>query len=115
MTEPRRKSRSRDRFADEMAENFTDLRALGLIDEATYKRTLRDLDREAVDDLIRPMSGEEIRTLREQAHVSQAYLARHLNLSRDHLSKIERGAIPPTGALLAMLNLIRRKGIEAIL
>ncbi len=106
---------SRERFADEMAENFGDLRALDLIDETTYKRTLRDLDREAVEDLIRPMSGDEVRALREEAQVSQAYLARCLNLSRDHLSKIERGAVPPTGALLAMLNLIRRKGMQAIL
>ena len=30
------------RFADEMAESFGDLRALGMIDEATYKRTLRE-------------------------------------------------------------------------
>jgi putative transcriptional regulator len=115
MKQTRTTAKERERFADEMAESFGDLHALGLIDEATYKRTLRDLDREAADNLIRPMSGDEIRALREQANVSQGYLARHLNLSRDHLSKIERGAIPPTGALLAMLNLIRRKGIEVIL
>jgi hypothetical protein len=40
---------TRERFADEMAENFADLRVLDLIDEATYKRTLRDLDRGALD------------------------------------------------------------------
>ena len=43
------------RFAREMAESFGDLRALGMIDEATYKRTLRDLNREAGKDVIVPL------------------------------------------------------------
>lgn len=45
------------RFADEMAESFGDLHALGVIDETTYKRTLRDLNREAAaitGQLLRP-------------------------------------------------------------
>ncbi len=45
------------RFTREMAECFADLRALGMIDEATYKRTLRDLNREAGKDVIVPLTG----------------------------------------------------------
>jgi hypothetical protein len=33
-----------------MAESFGDLQALGLIDDAAYERTLRDLDRKSADD-----------------------------------------------------------------
>ena len=108
-------ARESARFADEMAENFGDLHALGMIGAADYKRTLRDLNREAVSDVILPVSGVDIRAMRETARVSQAVLAKYLNLSVDHVSKLERGTVRPTGAVLAMLNVIRRKGIEAIL
>jgi putative transcriptional regulator len=107
--------REKNRFADEMAEGFAGLHALGAIDETTLKRTLRDLNRDKPEDAILPLSAEEIRAIREQAHVSQAFLAKYLNLTPAHISKLERGAIRPTGALLAMLNVIRRKGLEAIL
>lgn len=107
--------RERARFAAEMAESFDDLRQLDLIDEATHKRTLRDLDRIADPPRFAPMTGSDIRALRERENVSQAYLARRLNLTPAHLSKLERGATQPTGALLAMLNLVRRRGLDAIL
>ena len=103
------------RFKREMTETLDDLHAIGAMDEVTYKRTLRDLNREGAEEVIAPISGTDIRALREEAHVSQAYLAKYLNLSVAHVSKLERGAVRPTGALLAMLNVIRRKGIEAIL
>ena len=44
-----------------------------------------------------PLSGEEIRALREQAHMSQAVFARHLNLTVGYISQLERGAKHPTG------------------
>lgn len=47
--------------------------------------------------------------------MSQAVFARHLNLTVGYVSQLERGAKRPTGAALALLNVIRRKGIEAIL
>jgi len=62
-----------------------------------------------------PMTGEAIRALRERAHVSQAVFARYLNLTVGYVSQLERGAKRPTGPALVLLNLIRRKGIEAIL
>jgi len=108
-------ARERLRFAAEMTESFEHVRALGLIGDGAHKRTLRDLKGEDVEPAIKPLTGAEIRALREQANVSQAFLARHLNLSTAHLSKLERGAVQPTGALLAMLNVIRRRGLEAIL
>jgi putative transcriptional regulator len=62
-----------------------------------------------------PISGEEIRTLREQAHLSQAVFARYLNLTVGYVSQLERGVKQPKGPALALLNVIRRKGLEAIL
>ena len=62
-----------------------------------------------------PMTSEEIRALREQARMSQAVFAHCLNLTVGYVSQLERGAKRPSGAVLALLNVIRRKGIEAIL
>ena len=107
--------REKQRFAAEMAESFDDVRDLGLIGGAAHKRTLHDLRAVEGAPAIVPLSGPDIRALRERANVSQAVLARHLNLSPAHVSKLERGAVQPTGALLAMLNVIRRRGLDAIL
>ena len=58
----------------------------------------------------KPISGEEIRKLREQANLSQAAFARYLNLTLGYISQLERGAKQPKGPALALLNVIRRKG-----
>ena len=61
------------------------------------------------------LSPDEIRTIREDAHMSQAVFASVLNITTGYLSQLERGARQPTGAALAMLHVIRRKGIETVL
>ena len=61
------------------------------------------------------VTAEQIRMMRARAKMSQAVFARHLNLTVGYVSQLERGAKRPTGAALALLNVIRRKGIEAIL
>jgi putative transcriptional regulator len=78
------------------------------------KITLRHLGTRAAAST-EPMSGEEIRALRERARLSQAVLARYLNLTVGYVSQLERGAKRATGPTLVLLDLIRRKGIEAIL
>jgi putative transcriptional regulator len=63
----------------------------------------------------RVLSGDEIRAMRERAKMSQAVFALHLNVTTGYVSQLERGIKHPTGAALALLNVIHRKGIEAIL
>jgi putative transcriptional regulator len=60
-------------------------------------------------------TGPEIRALREQAHLSQAVFGRYLNLTVGYVSQLERGAKRPSGPALVLLDVIRRKGIGAIL
>ena len=60
-------------------------------------------------------SGSEIRALREKANLSQAVFAHYLKLTVGYVSQLERGAKRPTGPALVLLDVIRRKGIEAIL
>lgn len=62
-----------------------------------------------------PLDPDEIRHLREKAKMSQAVFARLLNVTTGYLSQLERGAKRPTGAALALLHIIRRKGMEAVL
>jgi putative transcriptional regulator len=56
-----------------------------------------------------------VREVREKAHLSQAALARYLNMTPGYVSQLERGATQAKGPALALLNVIRRKGIEALL
>ena len=62
-----------------------------------------------------PLAPDEIRQLREKAGMSQAVFARYLNLTTGYLSQLERGAKRASGPALALLHVIKRKGIEAIL
>ena len=103
------------RMGRAMLETADDMRCAGILDEMTHaKITLRHLS-DRTDLVTEPISGEDIRRLREKAHMSQAVFARYLNLTVGYVSQLERGAKRPTGPALVLLNLIRRKGIEAIL
>jgi putative transcriptional regulator len=98
-----------------LLETAAGMRKLGLLDGPTYEKiTLRHLGPESASK-VAPITGAQIRALRERAKMSQAVFARHLNLTVGCVLQLERGAKQPTGAALALLNVIRRKGIEAIL
>ncbi len=47
--------------------------------------------------------------------MSQGAFARHLHTSTGFISKLERGEAAASGPALALLNVIRRKGIEVLL
>ncbi len=87
----------------------TALRRVGALDKAT----MRDLDAfclTKVDEL----SGEDIQALRARERVSQAVLARHLNVRTKLVSDWERGVKRPSGPSLKLLALVRSKGLDAI-
>jgi len=103
------------RLTKALLETADDMRRVGILDSASHEKiTLRHLGGKA-DNVGKPISGDEIRSLRERAHLSQAVFARYLNLTVGYVSQLERGAKRPTGPALVLLNVIRRKGIEAIL
>ena len=62
-----------------------------------------------------PLTPEQIRALREEARMSQSVFASLLNVTTGYLSQLERGAKRPTGPALALLHVVRRKGIEALI
>ncbi|WP_246725389.1 DNA-binding transcriptional regulator [Beijerinckia sp. L45] len=97
-----------------MIETAKDMHASGVMDdEAFAKITLRQSATTA-EPLVAPLSGEDIRSLRETANMSQAVFARYLNLTVGYVSQLERGTKRPSGPALVLLNIIRRSGIGAL-
>ncbi len=92
-----------------------DMHKVGIMNDADYSKiTMRHLGKKPAT-IVQPLTPDDIRSLRERARMSQAVFAHHLNVTTGYVSQLERGAKHPTGAALALLNVIRRKGIGAIL
>jgi putative transcriptional regulator len=102
-------------LAAAMLETAEGMHRLGIMNDATYEKiTLRHLGEKPVATA-QPITGDEIRTLRERANLSQAVFARYLHLTPGYVSQLERGVKRPSGPALVLLDVIRRKGIEGIL
>ena len=102
-------------LTEALLETAEGMHRIGVMDDATYRKvTIRHLGEKA-NHLAAPITPEEIRALRERANLSQAALAQVLNLTVGYLSQLERGVKQPKGPSLALLNIVRYKGIEAIL
>lgn len=103
------------RLTAEILEMAEDQHRLGVMDDATFKKiTLRHITQNEIPTA-KPVTADDIRKIREKARMSQAVFARHLNVTTGYVSQLERGTKLPTGAALALLNVIRRKGIDAVL
>jgi putative transcriptional regulator len=102
-------------LSEAILEMADDQRRSGIMDKATHEKITVRLLGERGLHTAEPISGEEIRAVRERAHLSQAVFARYLNLTVGYVSQLERGIKQPKGPALALLNVIRRKGFEAIL
>jgi putative transcriptional regulator len=103
------------RLSEALLEMAADQHRIGVMDDATYRKiTVRHLGEKA-NLLAAPISADEIRALRVRSKMSQAALAQVLNLTVGYLSQLERGVKQPKGPSLALLNIVRYKGIEAIL
>lgn len=109
------KSQKLSRMAEAMLETAAGMHRIGVMDDATYRQiTVRHLGDKA-QRLSKPISAKEIRALRKRANLSQAALASVMNLTVGYVSQLERGVKEPKGPSLALLNVIRCKGIDAIL
>ncbi len=103
------------RMAEAILETAEGMHRIGVMDDDTYRKiTVRHLGDKA-HDLAKPLSARDIRAIRKKSNLSQAALASVLNLTVGYVSQLERGVKQPKGPSLALLNVIRRKGIEAIL
>ncbi|MBZ5763672.1 helix-turn-helix domain-containing protein [Rhizobium sp. VS19-DR104.2] len=108
------KARMPSRLRLEILELANDMHANETLNDADFRKiTLREFA--AAAPTATPLSAEDIKALREGAHMSQAVFAKYLNLTAGHVSQMERGLKRPTGPALALLNVIRRKGIEVVM
>jgi putative transcriptional regulator len=80
---------------------------------ALGKQTLREFDALCLPP-VRPLSAKQIRTIRERARMSQAVFAAVLNTSVSTVQKWEIGEKRPSGPSHKLLDVIDRKGIEAL-
>ncbi len=100
----------KSRILDEMHETARGLHSAGLIS----KRRMGEFDALCHLD-VHEMPPQQIKSLREQVHLSQAVFAAVLNTSLSTVQKWEVGDKKPSGPSLKLLNLIERKGLEAVL
>ena len=93
-----KKTRDTSRLTKALLETADDMRRAGIMTAVAHEKiTLRHLGGEP-EPGAEPISGEEIRVLRERAHLSQGVFARHLNLTVGYVSQLERGAKQATGS-----------------
>ena len=91
-------------------ETASDLHRLGFI----HKRNMHKFDALCLPP-VPDYSSEKIRALRDQLKVSQAVLAAVLNTSLSTVRKWEGGEKHPSGPSSKLLDLLQRKGLEAVL
>ena len=104
-----------NRMIKAILETAEDMNKSGLMNDADYdKITMRHLGMKVKQEN-QPLTGKDIRALREKAQMSQAVFAYYLNLTPGYLSQLERDTKHPKGPVLALLNIIRRKGINVLL
>jgi putative transcriptional regulator len=79
------------RVTRELLEMADDMHRIGIMDAAMHHQiTARDLGRE-LPRTAAPISSVDIRAARKREHLSQAALARYLNVSVGFVSQLERG------------------------
>jgi len=102
--------KSADRILEAVHETARDLHRLGFID----KRKMRKYDALCLEP-VPEFDADKVRALRERLHLSQAVLASVLNTSVSTVRKWEVGDKKPSGPSQKLLDLIERKGLEAVL
>ena len=90
-------------------EVMQDAHDVGVIDTTT----MREFDASCLTEVVK-LSPAEIVALREREGVSQAVLARYMNVAAKLVGEWERGQKRPSGPSLKLLSLIKAKGLEAV-
>jgi len=75
--------------------------------------TMREFDALCLPP-IKQYTPAQIKKIRTRNHVSQSVLAAYLNTSKYTVQKWESGQKKPSGPSLKLLNIVEKKGIEAL-
>jgi putative transcriptional regulator len=100
----------RKSIAKSIIKTVKDLNKSGLVDDITMKN---------IENLCLPevqeYTPEKIVSIRKKNRLSQAALASLFNISPSTVQKWERGNKKPTGASKKLLDVMERKGIDALI
>ena len=111
-----KKTRSgNSKLTEALLEMASGMHRTGVLSDAAHAKITKRHLRTAEAAKVAPLTPSEIRGLREAANMSQAVFAHCLHLTTGYVSQLERGIKHPTGPALVLLDVIRRKGIGAIL
>lgn len=77
------------------------------------KRTLRELMKEE-PSILHEYTGDEIRELRLQQHLSQTVFAKYLNVSPAMIRSLEQGKRHAQGTILKLLNIFEKHGLAGL-
>ena len=104
------KTKAPSRILESVHETARDLHAAAFID----KRRMREYDALCLAP-VPAYSSTKIRALRHRYKLSQAVLASVLNTSLSTVRQWEIGEKHPSGPSLKLLDLLDRKGLEALI
>jgi putative transcriptional regulator len=90
-------------------ETAKDLHNAGIMDEVT----MREFDALCLPRM-KAYQPQEIKQIRLRYRVSQAVFAAYLNVSKTSVASWESGGKKPGSTAVKLLNLVDRKGIEAV-
>jgi putative transcriptional regulator len=97
------------RITQTIYESAKDLHAAGAIDQTT----MREFDAICLPPVPK-YSATRIKALRARCKCSQPVFAKYLNVTPSSLRQWETGAKQPAGAACKLLDVIERKGLEAL-
>lgn len=100
----------RQSIADSITSTIKDLHNSGVVDEIT----MRNIENLCLPE-IKEFSPQKIASIRRKSKLSQAALANLFNVSTSTIQKWEQGQKKPTGASKKLLDIMERKGIEALI
>lgn len=100
---------AKSRILKEVHETAQGLHEIGVFSDVT----MRNFDTLCLAP-VHEMKPQDIKNLRKRSKMSQAVFAAYLNTSVSTVQKWEIGEKKPNGIALKLLNLIEKKGLEAL-
>ncbi len=103
------KTKSKSRVMEAVHEGAFDLHSMGFID----MRKMRKYDVLCLEP-VQDYDAAKVKALRDRLHLSQAVFASVLNTSLSTVRKWEVGDKRPSGPSQKLLDIIERKGLDAV-
>ena len=94
---------------DAVHETAKGLHEIGVMDETT----MREFDAMCLPP-VKHYSARDIKRIRTSERVSQPVFAAYLNVTKSTVAQWEQGDKKPQGSSLKLLDLVERKGLQAL-